>query len=95
MSLIDHLYCSDVAAGFGLPPSDWEVAIDKRKAPIGGDRMVVVGVKHLPTGRKLTDSVAGRLSKRDLNDHAVKLVKALSERLGYRPDNKQRKKNNR
>ena len=91
MSLLDHLLSSELASGFGLPASDWEVAIDKRKDPLGGRRMVMVAVRHRASGRKLTDSVAGRLSKRDLNNHAEKLVRQLSEQLGYRPDKKKKK----
>ncbi len=90
--MFDHLLSSELATVFRLPASDWEVAVDKRKDPIGGGRMVIVAVRHRASGRKLTDSVAGRLSKRELNDHAEKLVRKLSEQLGYRPDTKKKRR---
>ena len=83
MSSLDHLFSSDTAALFGLPPSEWEVAIDKFKTPFG--RRVVVGVRKISSGRELTDSVVGsRLTKRDLDRHAAELVAQLSSQLGFR-----------
>lgn len=65
---------------FGLSPSEWDVAVEKFKTPFG--RRVVVYVRHRKTGREAQDTVVGgRLTKNELNKHAVRLIAKLVESL--------------
>lgn len=91
MKSIAHLLSSETAAAYRLPASDWEVAVGKFKTPFG--RRVVVGVRHKPSGRQLCDTVVGaNLSKRDLDQHAARLVSELAARLGYQNSGSKKQK---
>ena len=72
----EPLYHAHDPSAFGLSPDEWEIAIDKFKTPFG--RRVVVHVRHRASGRTARDTVVGgRLTKRDLNKHATRLIAEL------------------
>lgn len=78
--MLDDPFGSEEAAEYGLSPSVWRVSVDKRKTPYG--RRVSVAVKHVPTGKVLTDTVVGSgLTKNDLKAHARRMVADLTSRL--------------
>ena len=76
----EPLYDAFDPSEFGLSPSEWEVSIDKCKTPFG--RRVIVHVRNRHTGRTANDSVVGgRLTKRELQTHATRMIKELVKAL--------------
>jgi len=76
----EPLYFPQHTTRHGLSVDEWDVAIDKCKTPFG--RRVIVYVRHRASGRVANDSVVGdRLTKRDLDTHAARLIEKLVKSL--------------
>jgi hypothetical protein len=63
-----------------LDPTVWQVRTDFTKGFLTGNRGVVVEVTHLPSNRKLKQSVVAG-TKHDARLKAVELIKELVARL--------------